>query len=63
LWISDNAPRGSERLPVSRARSVLGRETDVIVFDGFAGFDIDALGAVGGSIRGGGPAVAPFNIP
>ena len=54
LWISDNAPRGSERLPVSRARSVLGRETDVIVFDGFAGFDIDALGAVGGSIRGGG---------
>ena len=54
LWISDNAPRGAERLPVSRARSVLGRETDVIVFDGFAGFDIDALGAVGGSIRGGG---------
>jgi tRNA(Met) C34 N-acetyltransferase TmcA len=39
-----------------------GRETGVIVFDGFAGFDIDALDAVGGSIRGGwGPAVAPFN--
>ena len=54
LWISDNAPHGAEQLPVSRARSVLGRETDVIVFDGFAGFDIDALGAVGGSIRGGG---------
>ena len=63
LWISDNAPRGSERLPVSRARSVLGRETGVIVFDGFAGFDIDALGAVGGSIRGGGLLLHPLILP
>jgi hypothetical protein len=43
--------------------SVLGRETGVIVFDGFAGFDIDALGAVGGSIRGGGLLLHPLILP
>lgn len=54
LWISDRPPVGVDALSAKKARKLLGRETDMIVFDGFSGVDVDAIGAVGGTIRAGG---------
>lgn len=53
LWIS-TSPIIHEVLPASKARMVLGREFDAIVFDAFSGLDVNALAAVSGTLRGGG---------
>ncbi|MEA3412176.1 MAG: GNAT family N-acetyltransferase [Pseudomonadota bacterium] len=54
LWISTRAPSGVRAIPASEARGILGAEVDHVVFDAFSGFDPDAFGAVGGTIRAGG---------
>lgn len=43
-----------EALPASKARMVLGREFDAIVFDVFSGLEVNALAAVSGTLRSGG---------
>lgn len=54
LWIGDSNPAEAHCLPASKARTQLGGEYDVLIFDAFAGFDPDAFGACVGTIRGGG---------
>ncbi|MFQ3789466.1 tRNA(Met) cytidine acetyltransferase TmcA [Halomonas sp. A29] len=59
-WVSPSPPDvlGEERwLPPGKARTHLGREHDLIVFDAAsagAGFDADAFGALSGTLRAGG---------
>lgn len=53
LWISTSSLI-PDALPASKARMVLGREFDAIVFDTFSGLDVNALAAVSGTLRGGG---------
>jgi len=54
LWVSHEAPRDVTRVDAARAGTVLGAEFDALVFDLWDGFDPDALGAVAGTVRGGG---------
>lgn len=54
LWVGQGAPAGVEAVPSDRAGSVLGREFTLVVMDLFSGFDVDALGAASGTLRGGG---------
>lgn len=53
LWISSSSFI-AEAFAAHKARMVLGREFDAIVFDAFSGLDLNALAAVSGSLRGGG---------
>jgi len=54
LWISDDAPPGAEALPATKVAQLLGQEVEALVFDIHSGCHVDALGAVAGTIRGGG---------
>jgi len=60
LWIGPELPglpSGLARLNASRARSQLGSEHDLIVYDAVspgAGFDPDAFGAISGTVLAGG---------
>ena len=54
LWISSRAPDDAWSMSGRRARLVLGREADALVFDAWSGFDADAFGASCGTVRGGG---------
>ncbi len=54
LWISEHAPDGTNAVKGAQAGSVLGREFDAVVFDAYSGFDVDAFGAVAGTVRGDG---------
>lgn len=54
LWIGDSAPRGVARLRNRQAQEQLGRELDFLIYDAFSGFDPNAFGALGGTLRGGG---------
>lgn len=54
LWISAHAPDQALAFPAGQARQALGREWQALVFDAHDGFDPDALGAVGGTVVGGG---------
>jgi tRNA(Met) cytidine acetyltransferase len=54
LWVSDAAPEGAWSMPAAQALEVLGRELEAVVFDAHAGLHLDALGAVAGTVRGGG---------
>jgi len=54
LWVSDNTPAGTWAVPGPQARDLLGRETDHVVFDAYAGFNPDAFGAIAGTLRAGG---------
>lgn len=53
LWISTSTLI-PDALPAHKARMVLGREFDAIVFDAFSGLDVNAFAAVSGTLRGGG---------
>ncbi|GAB4349790.1 MAG: GNAT family N-acetyltransferase [Gammaproteobacteria bacterium] len=57
LWIGEQTLPLIPTLPAGRARKVLGRELDILVFDTHFGFDPDALGASVGAVRGGGLVV------
>jgi tRNA(Met) cytidine acetyltransferase len=57
LWIGDAAPAGVRVLPAAQAQQALGADLIMLVFDAHAGLDPDALGAVTGTLRGGGVLV------
>ncbi|WP_110656558.1 tRNA(Met) cytidine acetyltransferase TmcA [Salinicola halimionae] len=60
LWVGPELPELPEslaRLSASRARTQLGSEHDLVVFDAVSaqsGFDPDAFGAISGTVRAGG---------
>nr|WP_299243636.1 GNAT family N-acetyltransferase [uncultured Halomonas sp.] len=58
LWLGSTPPdTGIAALPMAKARTRLGGEQDLVVFDAVskdAGFDPDAFGAVSGTLRAGG---------
>ena len=51
-WIGNGSD--PDALPPSKAAGLLGGECDLLVIDAHGGFDADALGAAGGTLRGGG---------
>ncbi|MGB0846037.1 MAG: tRNA(Met) cytidine acetyltransferase TmcA [Thiolinea sp.] len=60
LWITQTelvVNPSSQRLPASKARTVLGQEYYLVVFDAWSGLDVNALAAVVGTIRAGGTLV------
>ncbi|MEZ5534781.1 MAG: GNAT family N-acetyltransferase [Thiolinea sp.] len=65
LWITDESTLLTENaanpasvcLPAAKARSVLGREFFIVVFDAWSGLDVNALAAVSGTICAGGALV------
>lgn len=54
LWLGDRADAAIEPRPASSAVAVLGTEHSLVVFDAWAGFDVDAFGQVAGTLRAGG---------
>jgi len=59
LWVgekkvSDETLAEPPALPAAKARTRLGQEHGLVVFDASAGFDPDALGALGGTLTAGG---------
>ncbi len=54
FWCGDDPPPGVQAIPPDRAHHHLGRECRALVIDAFAGLDPDALGALGGTLVGGG---------
>lgn len=54
LWIGEGAPEQVRAVAACHAVEWLGSEVRVAVYDAHAGFDADALGAVAGTVRGGG---------
>lgn len=58
LWVTSvtdlSLSSESHVIPAKKARTVLGQEFSVIVFDAFSGFDVNAFAAVSGTLRGGG---------
>ena len=52
-WIT-TAPGIAGALPAKKAHTLLGQDTDIIVFDAHSGFDVNAFAAVSGTLRGGG---------
>ncbi len=58
-WIGDPPPDAGDMvvIPPGRVATLLGRAFDVVVLDGHAGIDPDALGAAHGLVWGGGALV------
>lgn len=58
VWITNQpvSEPGIQILP-SKAASLLGTESDVLVYDAYAGFNVDALGITSGIVRGGGKII------
>ena len=56
IWITNQHIPSVQRIiiPVSKVASLLGQEENILVYDTFSGFNIDAFGLVSGVIRGGG---------
>lgn len=54
LWVGTAVPGGIASLENRQALEHLGRELELLIYDAFSGFDPDALGALGGTLRGGG---------
>ena len=54
LWIGRNTAPGMTTLGASQAGRVLGQGFNTVIFDAWSGFNVDALGAVSGTVRGGG---------
>ncbi|MCH8503940.1 MAG: GNAT family N-acetyltransferase [Ectothiorhodospiraceae bacterium] len=54
-WLGETAEHVPDAvMPPASARRLLGQEADLLVYDTRAGLDPDALGAVSGTLRGGG---------
>lgn len=53
VWISTH-PSVPHALPAKKAHTLLGQETQAIVFDAHSGLDVNALAALVGTLRGGG---------
>jgi tRNA(Met) cytidine acetyltransferase len=54
LWIGREAPAPFEAIAASRVQRWLGRETDAVVLDAYAGFNPNAFGQSVGTVRAGG---------
>ncbi|MDN6298207.1 MAG: GNAT family N-acetyltransferase [Halomonas sp.] len=56
LWVGEEQAGDARiaELPAAKARTRLGQEHGLVVFDASAGFDPDALGALGGTLTAGG---------
>ncbi len=57
LWVSSNPPEGVNALTNEQAKKVLGQEFSAVVVDAWSGFNPDVLGAVSGTVHGGGVVV------
>ncbi|MFJ5481990.1 tRNA(Met) cytidine acetyltransferase TmcA [Pectobacterium actinidiae] len=53
LWVSEHAPETVTALPVSRVRTLLGREFLHAVFDARSGLDVEALAMLSGTLQAG----------
>jgi tRNA(Met) cytidine acetyltransferase len=53
LWLGEDIPPGIEGGAAAGAQGYLGQERGDVVLDAWAGFDADALGAIGGTVRAG----------
>jgi tRNA(Met) cytidine acetyltransferase len=54
LWIGESAPKKLCTLNNEQALSKLGQECGLLIYNAHSGFDPDALGALSGTLRGGG---------
>jgi tRNA(Met) cytidine acetyltransferase len=54
LWVGEKAPPFLKALNSRQAFTHLGRECELLVYNAFSGFDPDALGALSGTLKGGG---------
>jgi len=53
-WITETKPLPEASMPAAQARTLLGHNTDAVVFNAWSRFDPDAFAAVSGTISGGG---------
>lgn len=62
IFVSSQATlEGFNCIPANKVKGLLGRECELLVWDGFSGFHPDALGAATGLLKGGGVFV--FIVP
>ena len=54
LWLGAGAPEDIQAVPAGKANQWLGQERNWLVFNGWSGFDVDAFGAISGTLCGGG---------
>jgi len=54
LWVGRSDAPDKSRLCNAQVAGLLGRETDLLVYDAHSGFDADAFGILCGTLRGGG---------
>ena len=54
IWVGDLTQDDVTTIKANKAHQWLGRELDLLVFDAHCGFDVDAFGALSGTLRGGG---------
>ncbi len=57
LWVSDHGPAACRSISPARASSLLGTETDHIVYDAWSGFHPNGFGILSGTVRAGGVLV------
>ncbi len=53
-WITESKPLPEASMSAAQARTMLGHDTDAVVFNAWSRFDPDAFAAVSGTISGGG---------
>ena len=53
-WITETVPLPKNSKPAVQARTLLGHDTDAVIFNAWSRFDPDAFAAVSGNISGGG---------
>ena len=54
LWLGDNAPNLFPHIAIKKAKSWLGKEKQVVIFDANADFNPDSFAAINGIVLGGG---------
>nr|WP_320410387.1 GNAT family N-acetyltransferase [Candidatus Thiodiazotropha endoloripes] len=54
LWIGEHPPEGITHAGNQQTLQHLGRESGLLIYNAFSGFDPDAFGAVSGTLAGGG---------
>ncbi|MET0001946.1 MAG: tRNA(Met) cytidine acetyltransferase TmcA domain-containing protein, partial [Candidatus Thiodiazotropha lotti] len=54
LWIGAHPPEGITHAGNQQTLQHLGRESGLLIYNAFSGFDPDAFGAVSGTLAGGG---------
>ena len=54
LYVGETDMAGISTVSAKQSRQWLGRELDFLIFDAWSGFDVDAFGALSGTVRAGG---------